>query len=147
MEDKSLYGYQIRNALGGIVDLFGAEAVPDIEGPVVAVCNTDVSGGEGKHWVAICIDRYGRGEFFDSLGMHPIAYGFEQHMDNKCKTWTYNDIRLQDLTSVACGYYVIGYSMFKINGFSMETFVSMFSKNTIDNDELIMNWILGNDIV
>ena len=76
MVDKGLYGYQIGHAMHGIVDLYAADEVSNLTPPVIAICNTGVSGTEGEHWVVICIDRHGYGELFDSFGMHPIVYGF-----------------------------------------------------------------------
>ena len=147
MVDKGLYGYQIGHAMDGFVDLYAADEVSNLTPPVIAVCNTGVSGTEGEHWVVVCIDRYGYGEFFYSFGMHPIVYGFSENITNKSKSWIYNDIRLQGPASAACGYYVIGYSMFKINGYGMDNFVSMFSNVAEDNDELIINWIIDNRIL
>ena len=87
MMDKGLYGHQIGHAMDGIVDLYAADEVSNLTPPVIAICNTGVSGTEGEHLVVICNI---------SFGMHPIVYGFSESITNKSKSWIYNDIRLQD---------------------------------------------------
>ena len=39
--------------------------------PELLVCNTDPHDKPGTHWIAIYVDKNGRGEYFDSFGMEP----------------------------------------------------------------------------
>ena len=107
MSDRSLYGFEIANALDGMVDVLFAYQIGNLRGPVLAVCNTSPLNTRGSHWVGVCIDSQQRGEFFDLYGLHPMAYGMECGLRNS-KIWTYKDIPLQAYNSSVCGYYVIG---------------------------------------
>ena len=136
MPDRALYGFQIANALDGVVDVMSADQIDYLRGPALAVCNTSPQNTRGTHWVGVCIDEQNRGEFFDSYGLHPMAYGLESVMKTT-RTWTYNDISLQCYNSSVCGHYVIGYCLAKMAGCSMEEFVYIFSNNSKLNDEKI----------
>ena len=136
MPDRSLYGFEIADALNGMVDVMSADQIGNLRGPVLAVCNTSPLNTRGSHWVGICIDNQQRGEFFDSYGLHPMAYGMECGMEHT-SMWTYNDILLQGYNSSVCGYYVIGYCLAKMAGRSLGEFVYIFSNNSKLNDEKI----------
>ena len=140
MSDRSLYGFEIANALDGMVDVLSADQIGNLRGPVLAVCNTSPLNTRGSHWVGICIDNQQRGEFFDSYGLHPMAYGMECGMEH-AGSWTYNDILLQSFNSSVCGHYVIGYCFTKMAGLRMEEFVYLFCNDTKINDEKIYNLI------
>ena len=140
MEDRSLYGFEILEALDGRVDIMSADQLDNLEGPLLAVCNTSPRNTQGTHWIGVCIDKQRRGEFFDSYGLHPMAYGMECGMENTA-FWMYNDIRLQAYNSSVCGYYVIGYCIAKMDGLGMEDYVNLFSSNSKINDTKIYNFI------
>ncbi len=140
MQDRGLYGFEIRNAVGGGVDILAADQACFNRGPILAVCNTSDSDTAGSHWIVFCIDKYQHGEFFDSFGLPPAAYGLECSMMN-CKRWTYNDVRLQDIYSSVCGYYAIAYCRAKLSGVTMGQFISLFSSDTIANDNGIYRWV------
>ena len=140
MPDRSLYGFEIATALDGVVDVMSADQIDDLRAPALVVCNTSTRDTRGSHSVAICIDNQRRGEFFDSYGLHPMAYGMEGGMENS-RTWTYNDIPLQSYTSSVCGHYVIGYCLTRLAALSMEDFVCSFTTNTKVNDEIIYNLV------
>ena len=136
MPDRSLHGFEIANALHGVVDVMSADQIDGLKGPSLVVSNTSTRDTRGSHWVGICTDNQQRGEFFDSYGLHPLAYGMEGGMDNTV-IWTYNDIRLQGYNSSVCGHYVIGYCLAKMVGRSLEEFINLFSKNSRVNDDKI----------
>ncbi|RWS21200.1 uncharacterized protein B4U80_00644 [Leptotrombidium deliense] len=41
--------------------------------PFGVIVNTDKSTSEGKHWVAIYVDKFCNAEYFDSYGLPPIS--------------------------------------------------------------------------
>lgn len=140
MRGEPLYGIEIENALHEVVDVISANHVTNLRGPVLLVCNTSTSDRPGEHWVAICIDKHQRGEFFDSLGMPPIVYGLGECMKH-AKQWMFNDVKIQGDFSSVCGYYVIGYLRSKMQGFTMSAYLSLFSNDYALNDDLIYNLI------
>ena len=140
MPDRELYGFEIANALAGMVDVLSADQIGKLKGPVLAVCNTSPLNTRSSHWVGICIDNQQRGEFFDSYGLHRMAYGMEGGMVNS-RILTYNDIPLQAYISSACGYYVIGYCLTKMAGLPMGVFVYLFSNSTKLHDDKIYKLI------
>src|SRR5664279_2080844 len=62
--------------------------------PRLLVCNTDPSTKPGSHWIAIYVDKNGRGEYFDSFGRAPQRE-FEHYMNKHCRVWTFNKKQLQ----------------------------------------------------
>ena len=94
---RALRGFQINQAIGGVAELLSFDQVYSFSGPALAVCNTSSSNTCGTHWVVICIDKEKRGEFFDSFGMPPMAYGFEDSMEHT-QQLIYNDFQLQHPT-------------------------------------------------
>ena len=140
MQDKSLYGFEIKEALGGMVEMLSVDQTENLRGPTLAVCNTSPQNTVGTHWIVICIDKHQRGEFFDSFGLHPASYDMEASMRGT-QSWVYNDVSLQEYGSSVCGYYAIGYSLAKINGISMAEFVGMFSSDNLNNDRQIYSYV------
>lgn len=119
--------------------VFAADTLPrNVQGPAVLVVNTDPAHFEGSHWVAICINSFGRGEFFDSLGLPPIVPHHRRFMESNCSSWTSNNVRVQGVDSALCGEYCIMYLTQRARGISMEEFMWSFSDtNHVRNDELL----------
>ena len=137
MEGNALYGYEIEIALNGCAKILSRDQLSPFKGPFLAVCNTSNSNKPGSHWVVICIDKFQQGEFFDSFGLSPDAYG----MGDSFKTtqaWRYNDIRLQQYSS-----YAIAYCRAKLRGLLMRDFLCIFSKNNYKlNDSLVYRYVM-----
>lgn len=111
--------------------------------PFACVVNTDPSDQPGRHWCSIFIDRYGRGEFFDSYGYHPAYYGnvFVDFLNRRCKNWTYNQIGLQGSFSATCGQYCVFYLLHRCKGMPMLELLSMFTKDKELNDEMVNEYV------
>ena len=73
--------------------VFSADNLP--EEPRLLVVNTDPASQPGRHWVCICVEN-GRGEYFDSFGLPPIAH-FERYLNKHCSLWTFNQRQLQSV--------------------------------------------------
>jgi hypothetical protein len=85
--------------------VFSSDTLP--RNPRLLICNTDTSSEPGQHWIAIHVDEYGRGEYFDSFG-RPPSYHFRRYVDKHCGyRWTYNKRQLKSIISSFCGYYCI----------------------------------------
>jgi hypothetical protein len=108
--------------------------------PKLLVCNTDPHDKPGTHWIAIYVDKWGRGEYFDSFGMEPTAV-FKDYMNKHCRYWTFNRKKLQSVLSRFCGHYCCFYCVYRYNGFSMNKIVSMFTKDTTFNDVLVHKFV------
>lgn len=94
------------------------------------------------HWVALFVDERGNGEFFDSFGLEPLQKSFIRFLNKHCTSWTFNETRLQGLTSHVCGQYCIFYLLHRCRGFSLETIVHMFGQCFEDNDVLVHDFVL-----
>ena len=74
------------------------------------VCNCCPSTKRGHHWVAVFYN-HGSIEFFDSFALSPWAYDVRMttflHYTSRARVILYNDVRLQEIDSDACGHYCI----------------------------------------
>ena len=93
------------------LDVFSADNLPTkkIEQDVwFLIVNCCPSHLPGLHWLALFGDC-GNIEFFDSYGGSPRAYDFiiDFLQNQRPDVVQYNAIRLQELDSYACGYFVL----------------------------------------
>ena len=114
--------------------VFSAGTLPTT--PRLLVCNTDPAHMPGQHWIAIYVDKGGRGEFFDSFGRAPDEH-FECYMNANCARWTFNKKQLQSKISAFCGYYCCLYVALKCQGLDMTKILAMFTRDTGYNDWLV----------
>ena len=112
-----------------------------VEYPSAYVVNSHTSTKPGEHWLAVFFDKQGRGEFFDSYGLHPDFNGFTDLMNQNSNEWIYNSKTVQSLFSIECGNFCIYHILFRCRGFSMRTIVSHFSSNLTENDRRISQFI------
>jgi hypothetical protein len=111
--------------------------------PTLLVCNTDPSTEPGSHWIAIHVDSYGRGEYFDSFGRAP-GREFKDYLDRYCRVWTFNNKQLQSVVSSFCGYYCCFYCMLRCRGRNMTSIVKCFTKDTGFNDSFVHSFVCSN---
>lgn len=99
--------------------------------PSIFIINTDASSGPGLHWVAVSFNHFGYCEYFDSFGVPPVHSDIVDFMHrNSYHPYTYNQRFLQDLTSSACGLYVIYYVLMKSRGQSLRHILWSFSSRS-----------------
>ena len=95
------------------------------------VVNLGNSNSPGSHWVAIYNDYY-----FDSFGVDP-SIEIINFFKNDFTTNTY---RIQELNSIMCGYFCIGFLNHMFDGKPYEDFILMFEPNNFaKNDEIIVD--------
>lgn len=123
--------------------VFSSDTLP--RNPRLFICNTDPSYKPGKHWIAIHVDQYGRGEYFDSFG-RPPDNRFEQYMNEHCTYWTFNKKQLQSLVSSFCGNYCCFYCVFRSRGVNMTRIVSQFTRDTAFNDSIVHAFVCNKDV-
>jgi hypothetical protein len=115
----------------GFQGVFSSDKLP--QKPRLLVCNTDPSWKPGEHWIAIYVDKNGRGEYFDSFGRKPDKH-FERYLNFNCASWTFTKKRLQSSISSFCGYYCCLYILLKVKGLDMN---KLFTNDTGYNDWLV----------
>ena len=107
--------------------------------PSALICNTDPQDEPGEHWIAICFDKQGQGEYFDPYGLQPFP-PFIPFM-NSCSSWKYNDVCLQSPLSQTCGQHCLTYLIHRCQGIDMNTYVQRFSNDLMQNDVLVSKFI------
>ena len=88
--------------------------------------NLDKHYMPGSHWLAVCISDSGYAEYFDSYGLPPYKLEIIAFLQRHSLSWTFNNDRLQRLTSNVCGHYCCIYALHRAVGQPMTSFVNMF---------------------
>ncbi len=99
------------------------------------VLNLSRSGEVGSHWTAIFIDKKRNWSYLDSYGFRPRGHHIESFRD--CSVIKYNNQQLQQLSSKVCGMYASLFVLHMMDGGSVTTFTSRFSKNLLLNDLIV----------
>lgn len=110
--------------------------------PSAFIINTDTASKRGEHWVAVWFDGLGKAEYFDSFGLPPRHRDINHFIETHSIRSRYNDRLLQDLTSSACGLYVLYFVMMKSRGASLHRLLAPF--HAIDlrtNDRLVYRMV------
>jgi len=109
------------------------------------ILNLDSHNEPGSHFVSI---HYKNNylEYFDSYGLPPIIpkiIDFIRYLTtNKNAALKINKKKIQSNTSMFCGLFCLGHLMSKNLMFTMDDYVSIYSKNTLElNDELVVYFI------
>lgn len=105
------------------------------------IVNTDPSDLPGEHWIAIYIDEYGRGLYFDSSGVMPLHREFYEFMNRSTTSWTFNHTKLQGNHTLVCGAYCVYILLNLFRNKSLQTILSAFDNNYDDNDVQIYDFI------
>lgn len=105
-----------------------------IRTPSALIINTDVSSLNGKHWFALYLSN--NAELFNSLGGKPTKRikNFINHQGLKLIC---NSNQIQSSRSNICAKYCILFLIYKTKGLSLADFLSLFSNNSIYNDEIV----------
>ena len=130
-----------RRVFGGV---YPQDKLPRVASyPSAFVINTDRSEGPGEHWVAVWLDGRGKAEYFDSFGLPPSFYeGIEHFILNHSYRYRYNQRLLQDLTSSACGYYVLYFVLKKSRGASLPRLLAPFHPHKLrTNDQKVTSYV------
>ena len=121
------------------VGVFAADRVPVIlERPAAIVVNTDIHTKPGTHWIALYIDKYGYGSYFDSYGMPPLVSHHITRIKQNCKKIVWNQNQLQGFNTRVCGQYSIIFLHHISRGISLSKFCKLFTKSSEKNDCLIL---------
>ena len=83
--------------------VFPSDGIQNLETfPSALIINLDTSKDPGSHWVAIYFSNEATCEIFDSFGRKP-EIRIMKYITKYVKSYTYNNICVQDLWSVSCG--------------------------------------------
>lgn len=122
------------------VGVFPSDCLPIKITPSTAfVVNTDPHTKTGTHWIAIYLDKHQRLEYFDSSGKPPTVPDHVNFIRRNCWQYHFNHNKLQGDFSPVCGHYCLTYLYFRLQGYSMQDYVSQFSTNVNQNDFHVCN--------
>ena len=105
----------------------------------IFIINFDNYNNKGTHWVAIYNNIY-----FDSFGLIS-PYEIEKYFKNN---YFYNNSQIQNLNDSFCGWiclyflYYMCNSEYKNDKTKYKHFIKEFSKNTEDNNDILINKLL-----
>ena len=102
------------------------------------VCNCCPSTKRGHHWVAVFYN-HGSIEFFESFALSPWAYDVRMttflHDTSGAREILFNDVRLQEIDSDACGHYCIHFGVAQSGDDTFQNIVKELS--TLTRDDLV----------
>lgn len=103
------------------------------------VMNLSRSTEPGSHWTALYIDKKRKASYFDSYGFRfaDKNHHIRRLIKENCKRVYCNKQQLQQLNSSVCGMYASLFILHMMNGGSVKTFASRFTKNLLINDIIV----------
>lgn len=117
----------------GFKGVFAADELPcSSKWPCVLVLNTDPASKPGEHWVAIFISKTGVGKYFDSFGLPP-SVEHAHWLDINCKSWTSSNATLQEINTVACGYFCAYYLLSRAKGLTHDRIIDILQRKKCDD--------------
>lgn len=121
--------------------VYPADKIPKVwPKPAAIVANTDGSNKPGQHWIAMYVDRDGRGWYFDSYGLPPIIPQHLSGLRRNCKFFRCNTKQLQDANSTVCGQYCVVFLHFMSVFASPGRFLALFHTDTLKNDSIVRKY-------
>ena len=111
--------------------------------PLLLVCNTEPHDKSGEHWIALCLTGDGHGEYFDSYGLPPKTM-FKRFLEENCRKFVWNEMRLQSLITAFCGHYCVFYCLFRNLDYSLNSILKCFSDDTTVNDLFVHKFVCNN---
>lgn len=105
------------------------------ETPSAYVINTDTSRGPGKHCVAVYFAVSGKAEYFDSFGLPPLDKEIKAFIKRNSQSVSHNSRLLQNITSSACGLYVVYFVLGKSKGLSLQRLTTPFQPHHLQKND------------
>ena len=151
MQFIQMYTNAINNILGRspitrpyFTGCFAADKIPSIlEYPCCMVVNTDCSGWEGSHWVAIFAQSKQTVEYYDSLGQWPPISPYITKFLDQFPNRVYNSKQLQADHSVSCGKHAIYFLYMRCLGSisGIDDMIKLFSKRKQRPDAIVNDFV------
>ena len=122
--------------------VFCADKLPkNVTYPAAFVINTSQLGENQKHWVAIFIDAFQRGYYFDSFGLFPLDHSVKEFLNKFTVVWRYSPLSIQSVISNKCGHFCLYFLFHKSRGLTLEQILQPFERLAVfKNDRFIENW-------
>ena len=123
-----------KRAYGGV---FHPETLPTaIEYPIAIVINVD------HHWVAVYIDCFKKGYYFDSFGLPPLNVRVRRFLDTFSDVWSHSQIPIQCVTSSKCGHFCLFFLVYKCMGWGINQILRPFKRYNVKiNDHFVKRWL------
>jgi len=112
------------------------------------IINLENHNQSGSHWC--CFKKLNKCiYYFDAFGIMPPQNEIDLFKENHDKL-SYNDLDIQDINSILCGYYCIGFFLYIQHNYNKsislddccESYIEMFSQNTKLNDNILKKFIM-----
>lgn len=133
MNSDEILHYLHRNVYGKqhTTGVFACDRIkkPSDKKACAYILNTDPHYKKGYHWVAVYIDQLKKnGYYFDSYGLPPVRNEFVDFFRENCTNYTYNDVRVQDIKSNACGEFCLYFLIHMSYGWSPDDIIYALKK-------------------
>jgi len=103
--------------------VFASDKIPSISKvPAALIVNLDESSSPGSHWIALFFTKSKKCEYFDSYGRKPNNC-ILQYITRHVKSYTYNNICVQDLWSISCGQMSLYFLIWHCRGISFRQII------------------------
>ena len=143
---KSLATNEIWNNLqhhSSFTGCFPADKIPHVKSfPTTIIVNTEKSDKKGEHWVAFYMEK-DHCLYFDSFGLGVIEDDISLYLSNYYKSVIYSKNPVQDVSSVACGYFCIAFVQHVTCVNSYHDFLLQFNFDKLKNNDVICYDLLG----
>ena len=141
-----MWSTEIENILQTSKNFLGCFAIDELPHfpwrlPVSLIVNTDISTGNGVHWLALVME----GDecfYFDSFGLPILEENLIDYLDPYYNVVTYSDVCVQHFDSNKCGEFCILFIKFVNSKSTYEKFLSQFNLfNIAENDDIVEEWM------
>ena len=124
------------------IGVYPADQIPWVWTKLTAfVINIDDHTRSGMHWVAIYVDKFGNGFYFDSFGLPPLIRAYINRLRKNCKSFRWNVCQLQSDSSDVCDQYCIMFLYFMSKKIGFKKFLAKFSTNLAKNDDILRRFV------
>ena len=131
----------LRYLLLATTGVYAADDIPRAWArPAGLIVNTDDHNKPAEHWVAMYVDRDGRGSHFDSYGLPPIIPQHVARLRRNCRFYRHNLKQLQSDTSDGRGQFYIVFLHLMSCGSNLAEFNSLFSSDVAKNDKIVRDY-------
>lgn len=136
-----------REYLGISINIYSRNVGPEVYPIGFYIINLDDASGKGTHWVAMIKPNNKCILWFDSFGFPAPQEQLNAFLADHDKVF-YNKRQIQDLNSILCGYYCLGFfKCFLETGTQkgitepLQTYAKMFLNDTKKNDFILKNYL------
>ena len=109
--------------------------------PATLIVNTDISTQNGKHWLALLLDK-DKCLYFDSFGLPIVEELLLKYLEPHYNVVTYSDVCIQHFKSNKCGKFCILFVKHVNSKTTYEKFLYSFNHHNLkENDFIVEQWL------